>query len=129
MAEKAVTPPAPIYDRKDQLEKVRASLLPGEEVEAVFDLKGAGTGFVGITSKRVILYDKAFLRKMKAIVSIPYNRIYAIAAEDEEAWWGHRGFWSSSKLILITGKNEYEFEFRGADKAHLAHDLILKHMV
>lgn len=119
----------PVYDKKDQLEKIQASLLPGEEVEAVLDLKSAGTGFIGITTKRVIVYDKAFLRKMKAIVSIPYSRIYAIAAEDEEAWWGHRGFWSSSKLVLTTAKTEYEFEFRGADRAHLAHDLILRHMV
>uniref|UniRef100_A0A831TIP6 YokE-like PH domain-containing protein n=1 Tax=Thermorudis peleae TaxID=1382356 RepID=A0A831TIP6_9BACT len=118
-----------MYDKKDQLEKIQASLLPGEVVEAVFDLKSAGTGFIGITNKRVIIYDKAFLRKMKALVSIPYNRIYAIAAEDEEAWWGHRGFWSTSKLVLTTGKTEYEFEFRGADRAHLAHDLILRHMV
>ena len=119
----------PVYDKKDQLEKIQASLLPGEVVEAVFDLKSAGTGFIGITNKRVIIYDKAFLRKMKALVSIPYNRIYAIAAEDEEAWWGHRGFWSTSKLVLTTGKTEYEFEFRGADRAHIAHDLILRHMV
>lgn len=119
----------PIYDKKDQLEKIQAALLPGEVVEAVFDLKSAGTGFIGITNKRVIIYDKAFLRKMKALVSIPYSRIYAIAAEDEEAWWGHRGFWSTSKLVLTTGKTEYEFEFRGADRAHLAHDLILSHMV
>lgn len=119
----------PLYDKKDQLEKIRACLLPGEEVEAVFDLKSAGTGFIGITSKRVIVYDKAFLRKMKAIVSIPYSRIYTIAAQDDEAWWGHRGFWSSSTLVLTTAKSEYEFEFRGADRAHLAHDLILRHIV
>lgn len=118
-----------VFDRKDQLHKVEEALLPGEVVEAVFDLKGAGTGFVGITSKRVIIYDKAFLRKMKAIVSIPYSRITSIAAEDESGLLTGRGFFSTSKVVLTTSHGEHELEFRGADKAHLAHDLILSHMV
>jgi hypothetical protein len=46
-----------IFDKRDQLERIEASLLPGEEIEAVFDLKGGGTGFLGITSRRVIFQD------------------------------------------------------------------------
>ncbi len=41
-----------LYDRKDQLEKIQSGLLPGEQIAAVFDMKGGGTGFIGITSKR-----------------------------------------------------------------------------
>ena len=118
-----------IFDKKEQLEKIQAGLLPGETVEAVFDMKGGGTGFIGITSYRVIIYDKAFLQKMKAIVSIPYSRILTLAAEDESGLLIGRGFFSSSKLILHTSHGEREFDFRGADKAHLAHNLILAHMV
>ena len=118
-----------VYDKRDQLEKIQAGLLPGEVVEGVFDLKGTGTGFVGITSKRVIIYDKAFMRKMKAVVSIPYTRINAVAAEDETGLFTGRGFFGSSKVVLTTSSGEYEFEFRGADKAHLAHNMILGHMV
>ena len=117
------------YDKKDQLEKIQSGLLPGEVIEAVFDMKGGGTGFVGITSKRVIVYDKAFLRRMKAIVSIPYSRITSIAAEDESGLLTGRGFFGSSKVLLTTSHGEFEFDFRGADKAHLAHNLILSHMV
>ncbi len=61
----------PLYDRKEQYDKIAAGCLPGETVEAVFDMKGGGTGFIGITNRRVIVYDKTFLRKMKAMVSIP----------------------------------------------------------
>ncbi len=118
-----------IYDKKEQLDKINSALLDGETVEAVFDMKGGGTGFIGITSHRIIFYDKAFLRKMKAIVSIPYSRIYTIAAEDESGLLTGRGFFSSSKLLLQTSHGDYEFEFRGADKAHTAHNLILAHMV
>ncbi len=117
------------FDRKEQLEKIQSSLLPDEAVEAVFDMKGGGTGFLGITTKRVIVYDKTFLRKMKALVSIPYSRITSIATEDESGLFMGRGFFASSKLALTTSHGDYEFEFRGADKAHIAHDLILSHMV
>lgn len=115
----------PVYDKKEQLEKIKDSLIEGETVLAVFDMKGGGTGFLGITSKRLIVYDKAFLRKMKAVVSIPYSRVHSIAAEDEEGLITGRGFFSSSKLIIKTSDGDYDFEFRGADKAHLAHKLIL----
>jgi len=40
-----------------------------------------------------------------------------------------RGFFSSSKVVLTTAHGELEFEFRGADKAHHAHNLILSQMV
>jgi hypothetical protein len=66
----------PIYDQKHQLQMIERALLPGERIEAVFDMKGGGTGFVGITCKRVIVYDKAFFKNSKAVVSIPYSRIH-----------------------------------------------------
>lgn len=119
-----------MYDKKEQLQKIEAGLLPGETVEAVFDMRGGGTGFLGITNKRVIVYDKAFRRKMKAIVSIPCSRITSLAAEDESGLFSGRGFFASSKVTLtISGQGELEFDFRGADKAHTAHNLILGHMV
>lgn len=119
----------PMFDLREQYEMIRSIALPGEEVQAVFDMKGGGTGFIGITTKRVIVYDKVFMRKMKAIVTIPYSRIYTIAAQDESGLFTGRGIMASSTLILTTSKSEYEFVFRGADKAHIAHGLIAQHMV
>jgi hypothetical protein len=118
----------PYADKKEQLEKIEAALLPGEEVLGVFDMKGGGTGFLGVTSKRIIVYDKAFMRKMKAVVSIPYSRIHSVAAEDESGVLTGRGFFSSSKVVITAGSESYEFEFRGADKAHHAHNMILSMM-
>ena len=118
-----------LYDRQEQLDKIRAALLPTESVEAVFDMKGGGTGFIGITSHRIIFYDKSFVRKMKALVSIPYGRIYSVAAEDESGLLSGRGFFASSKLVVHTPSGEHEFEFRGADKAHIAHNMILYHIL
>ena len=125
----AVVTDGPIFDKKEQLEKNQAALLPDEQVWAVFDMKGGGTGFVGITTKRVIVYDKSFMRKMKAIVSVPYSRIHTVAAEDDASPLTGRGFFSSSKVIVTTGHGELELEFRAADKAHYAHNLILSQMI
>lgn len=118
-----------LYDRKDQFDKIREAVLPGEVVEAVFDMKGGGTGFIGITNKRIIIYDKAFMRKMKAVVSIPYSRVSSVATEDEAGLFTGRGMFASSKMAITTSSGDYEFEFRGADKAHIAHNLILSHML
>lgn len=119
----------PIFDRQDQLDKIASALIPNEVIEAVFDLKGSGTGFIGITNKRIVVYDKAFLRRMKAMVSIPYSRIHSIATQDESGLLTGRGFFASSTLAICTSHGDYDFEFRGADKAHIAHSLILGHMV
>jgi hypothetical protein len=118
-----------IFDKADQLEKIKAGLLPGEDLEAVFDVKGGGTGFVGITSKRVIFQDNAWVMNTKAVVSIPYSRIHTVAAEDQTGVFGGRGFFSSSRIVITTSAGPKTFQFRGADKAHIAHDLILAHML
>jgi hypothetical protein len=118
-----------VFDRPDQLEKVRAGLLPGEVVEAVFDVKGSGSGFMGITSKRVIFQDNAWISQVKAVVSIPYSRIHTVAAADTGGLLAGRGFFSSSTIVVTTSAGARTFQFRGADKAHIAHDLILKHII
>jgi hypothetical protein len=118
-----------IFDRQDQLEKIEAGLLPGEQIEAVFDVKGGGTGFVGITSKRIIFQDNAWVVKSTAVVSIPYSRIHTVAAEDSVSLLTGRGFFSSSRIIITTSAGSRVFQFRGADKAHIAHDLILRHII
>jgi hypothetical protein len=121
---------APVYDRQEQLQRVQAGLLDGEVVFAVYDLKGGGVGFLGITSKRLIVYDRTYFIERQAMVSIPYSRIVTVAAEDHPNPIAGRGFFSSSKLsLLLNGDKHYEFEFRGADKALHAHNLILWHML
>lgn len=111
------------YDNKGQLDRVVAYLIPGETLHAVFDCKGGGTGFVGITDQRIIFYDQAFLRNKKAMVSIPYNRIIGVASEDEGV------IFKTSTITLITSAGNYTFEFRGADKAHWAYSFIMNQIL
>ena len=60
----------PYYDKKEQLATVQAGLLPDEQVFAVYDGKDVGTGFIGLTDKRVILQDNSFAggRDRKSVV-------------------------------------------------------------
>jgi hypothetical protein len=115
--------------RRNRVEKVEAMLIPGEVIEAVFDTRGGCTGFVGITSRRLIIHDRAFLHRHRATVSIPYSQISSIAAKDDAGRFTGRGGWASSELILTTGAGDFELEFRGAEKAHQAYCLIVQHLV
>ena len=118
-----------IFDKKDQLDKVWDWILPGETLYAVYDCKGAGTGFIGITDRRIIFYDKRFIGKKKAMVSVPHSQIAAVSSEDKSNLLTGRGFFSSSTIgIHTTGNAYYEFEFRGADKAHEAYQFIMPHL-
>jgi len=118
-----------IFDKQDQLDKIWDWVIPGETLYAIYDCKGAGTGFVGITNRRLIFYDKRFLGKKKAMVTVPHSQIAAISSEDKSNLLTGRGFFSSSNIgIHTTGNAYYEFEFRGADKAHEAYQFIMPHL-
>lgn len=119
-----------IVDKKDQLEKIESVCLPDEIIRAVFDLKGRGTGFIGITDKRIIYYDKAFMKAKKALVSIPYDRIASVASQDNKGFIIKKGFLVTDTLtIQPMGLGPKTFEFRGGDKAHIAHNIIMEHLL
>ena len=119
-----------IVDKKDQLEKIEGLCLEDEIIRAVFDLKGRGTGFIGITNKRVIYYDKEFLRGKKALVSIPISQIAAVASEDNKGFLIKSGFLVSDTLTISSmGLEPKTFEFRGGDKAHQAHNSLMEYLL
>lgn len=112
-----------IHDKREQLEQINAGLLQGETVYAVYDCIGAGTGFVGITSMRVILQDKSFVGNKLAIVSVPYKNIRSVSMLSNKSVMGR--FASTSSIGIDTGGSIKEADFRGDEKARHAHDLIL----
>jgi hypothetical protein len=113
------------FDNGDQLKQIVPWILPGERLYAVFDCKGSGTGFVAITTKRLLFYDKAFARNRKAFTSVPFSKITAVSSIDE----GRGLFGATSELVVKTGSEEYEFEFRGGDKAQKAYQLIMTELL
>jgi len=117
-------------DKKDQLEKIEGVCLPNEMIRAVFDMKGGGTGFIGLTDRRIIYYDKAFLKKKKAMVSIPYRCIACVASEDNSGFFIKSGFFVSDTLTIEPiGLEPRTFVFRGGEKAHRAHNIIMEYLL
>ena len=113
----------PVYDNEGQYKRIAAYIIPGETLHAVYDCKGGGTGFVGITDQRIIFYDQGILFKKKSMVSIPYNQIIGVASADEGV------IFQTSQITLITAAGNFTFEFRGADKAHWAYRFILNQIL
>jgi hypothetical protein len=126
MLEKGATMPDPsmpvvkaVFDNEGQYRRIAAYIIPNETLYAVYDCKGAGTGFVGVTDQRVIFYDQGILLKKKSMVSLPYHQIIGVACADEGI------IFQTSELVLITAAGRFSFEFRGAEKAHWAYRFIL----
>lgn len=112
-----------VHDKPEHLEQIKAGLLQGETVYAVYDCIGVGTGFIGITNMRVILQDKSFVGNKVAIVSVPYKNIRSVSMLSNKSMMGR--FASTSSIGIDTGGSVKEADFRGDDKARHAHDLIL----
>src|SRR5437588_11302660 len=108
------------FDNKNQMERIQVMVNSPERLYAVFDEKGRGTGFVGITDRRIIFMDQGVIRKKKMIVSLPYSKITAIASEDSGGI-----IFNSSALLVIAGNREFDFEFHTKEKAHRAYELIM----
>ena len=117
--------PEVIFDKQDQLDQITPWIMEGESLHCVYDCKGAGTGFIAITDKRLMFYDKAFLRKKKALTSVPFGRITSVSSVDE----GRGLFGATSELVVTSGANQFEFEFRGGEKAQSAYQFIMKHLL
>jgi len=94
------------YDRREQLRQIESGLLPGEEVIAVYDAVGAGTGFIGLTNRRVIVQDKSFVGKKVAITSIPYAKITSVSVVSNKSWGG--SFFSTGAIAIHVGTHTYE---------------------
>jgi Bacterial PH domain len=105
-----------VFDKEAQLKKIQEYLLDAEQLFFVYDLKGAGAGFIGVTDKRIIFFDKSFLSKKKVIISLEYSKIAVIAAQDDSSIM--KGFFSASTLEVTSVSGQtWTFEFRGSDKA------------
>lgn len=124
----SLTPAAEVpHDKPEQLRFVQGGLLDGERLHAVFDCKGAGSGFVGLTDRRVILEDRSFVGGKVALLSIPYSRIATVSVLTNKSMFGN--FFSGGELLVTTvGGSRHTAEFRGVDKTKFAHDFILWHL-
>lgn len=117
----------PTYDKREQWDRIVTMLVPNEVLYSVYDLKGGGTGFVGVSDRRLLFMDESFVRKSKAIVSLPYSKLTAIGVEDSGRTLNP--FSSASKLNVVAGSREWEFEFRSTERAKDAYMLIMSNLL
>ena len=115
------------YDRREQYEQIVSGLLPGETIIAVYDAVGIGTGFIGLTDRRVILQDRSFVGKRLALTSIPYAKVTAVSIVSNKSWAG--SFFSSGNIAVHVGTHTYEIEVRGVEKTQHIHNVILHYAV
>lgn len=113
-----------VFDRKDQLERVQEMLIPGESLLLVLDCKGRGSGFLGVTDRRVIIRDDGFAKFKKSAIWVPYSRLHAVGVESDRGWV--RG---SSSLSFSAGDDDWDLEFKGADRARAAYLAIMVHLL
>ena len=111
------------YDIRDQLDTIQKGLLEGEEVYAVYDGKGTGTGFIGLTNLRVVLQDESYVGGKVALTSIPYKHIHSVSLVSNKSFLG--GFVEASTVSIGISGHDYEIELRGHDKAKHVHDVVL----
>ncbi|WP_245674748.1 PH domain-containing protein [Herbidospora cretacea] len=114
------------HDRPEQLQQIQSGLMQGEQIIAVYDAVGVGTGFLGLTDRRVIVQDKSFVGKKLAITSIPYSKITSVSVVSNKSFAG--SFFSSGAIAINVGTHVYEMDFRGEQKAHHVHSVILHYI-
>lgn len=114
------------YDRRDQFKQIESGLLPGEQIIAVYDAIGTGTGFIGLTDRRVIVQDRSFVGKKVAITSIPYGKITSVSVLSNKSWAG--SYFSTGSIAIHVGTQTYVVEFRGDNKSHHVHNVILQYI-
>ncbi len=115
------------FDKKEQLQIVQNSLLPDETVFAVYDGKDVGTGFIGLTDRRVILQDNSFAGGRVAVTSVPYSKVTAVSYASNASVFGR--FTEETTVAIHTSHGTYEVLLRGTDKAKHTHDVILHYVV
>lgn len=116
-----------VFDKQDQFDKISGNLMEGETLYAVYDGIGVGTGFIGLTDRRVIIQDNSFVGKKVALTSIPYKRIQSVSYVSDKSMLGKLA--SNSTISIAAASTMYEVSFRGDAKAKHAHDVILHYIM
>lgn len=109
------------FDRKDQHDRLASLLVPGEIMWMVLDCKGGGTGFVGITDKRLMFMDSSWRKSKNVIVSVPLDRVHAVGFSSTSGFLGM----GQGVLSIQAGDDDWAFEFKNTEKTKIAYHLLM----
>ena len=87
-------------------------------------MKGGGSGFIGLTDRRLIIQDEGRVRKRRSLMSVPYSQISMVASQDEGGLMRS----TSEMSIITTSSQTFEFEFRSGQKAERAYSIIITNL-
>lgn len=111
----------PYYDRKDQHERIESALVPGETLWMTLDCKGSGTGFVGITNRRLVFQDQSWRKAKNVLVSVPLDRVHAVGISSSSNLIGR----STGVISIQAGEDDWAFEFKNAEKTGIAYKVLM----
>ena len=113
------------FATKSQLDAFRPYMVRGETLIAGYHLKGEIIGAMGISDKRLVLLDRAFAGKKKAVVSIPYSRVSSVAADAS----GEAPFRTATLHVTTVGGRTFELQFRSSEKARHAYSTLMQQIL
>jgi hypothetical protein len=113
--------PEPYFDRKDQHDRLESALIPGETLWMTLDCKGGGTGFVGITNRRLIFQDQSWRKNRNVLVSVPLDRVHAVGISTNMNLIGR----TTGVISIQAGEDDWAFEFKNAEKTGIAYKLLM----
>lgn len=111
----------PYFDKQDQHSRVESALVPGETAWMTLDCKGGGTGFVGITDKRLIFQDQSWRKAKNVLVSVPLDRVHAVGISTNMNLIGR----TTGVISIQAGDDDWAFEFKNAEKTGVAYKLLM----
>lgn len=111
----------PYFDMKSQHDRLTLGLIPGETLWMTLDCKGSGTGFVGITDRRLMFQDSTWRKSKNVIVSVPHDRVHAVGLSADYSFFGK----GTGIISIQAGEDDWAFQFKNIAKTDLAYKLIM----
>ncbi len=105
-------------DDPGQLQQLRAMLMTGERLFFLYDCRGAGSGYLALTNRRLLFQDRGFIPGCPTIVSMPFGRVEGVSLR------GRGRLLRPARLAVTSGSQRYEFRFHSEEKARNAFRLI-----
>jgi hypothetical protein len=109
------------FDKQDQHDRLAQLLIPGETMWMVLDCFGSGTGFIGITDRRLMFMDSSWRKTKNVIVSVPLDRVHAVGISLAAGFFTK----GTGTLSIQAGDDDWTFAFRNQDKTKLAYQLLM----
>ena len=102
---------------QSQIDGVKSYLIKDEILYAVYGCKGHPPGLLGVTDRRLILYNPEL--GDKTLMSIPFGKIIGVATPDTGAPF------ESETITVMTAAGNFKFQLNGDGLARWVYNNIM----